>query len=109
MTATNEERRKSARMIRQSGDEHPSTWQNMRDIAGMPKDFTLPEIRNRLADLIDIETCRIDYDHVHLDYVCSECGEVFETGTYNSVNDDDEAFLKDFKYCPNCGRKVVKE
>ena len=53
--------------------------------------------------------CSIEYDTVHLDYRCSECGEVFETGTYNSVNDDDEAFFKEFNHCPNCGRKVVKE
>lgn len=54
------------------------------------------------------DCCRIEYDTVHLDYVCSKCGEVFETGTYFSIDEDDNAFPKDFKHCPNCGRKVVK-
>lgn len=55
------------------------------------------------------DCCRIEYDTVHLDYVCSKCGEVFETGMYCSIDDDDNAVLKDFKHCPNCGRKVVKQ
>lgn len=67
------------------------------------------ELCDRLADLIDPDTCRMEYDPVHNDYVCSKCGEFFDTATYGARNSDDEYVEKGFKHCPNCGRKVVKE
>lgn len=66
----------------------------------------------QLADLIEPEperTCRMEYDHVHCDYVCSACGEWHNTGTYDACDADDVILLRPYKYCPNCGAKVVDE
>ena len=58
-------------------------------------------------------TCRMEYDTVHRDYVCTECGEVFEVVSYASpwlnwmsCEWVESVTYKKFKYCPCCGAKV---
>lgn len=53
--------------------------------------------------------CQIVYDNVHQDYYCSSCGEIFDTGMYESRDADDGFDYKSFLYCPNCGAKVEEE
>lgn len=53
-------------------------------------------------------TCRMEYDTVHRDYVCTECGERYDSGTYTSVSDDDKYLLKPMRFCANCGARVVE-
>lgn len=113
---TDEERREVARMLRKTASRNPAEECALGGCVFKKHDCSayhscrecLEDAYNRLAYLIEPETCRMEYDTVHLDYVCSKCGEIFETGTYFSVDDDDNAFPKDFKHCPNCGRKVMK-
>lgn len=54
-------------------------------------------------------TCRMRYDPVHCDYVCTACGEWHNTGMYDACDADDVILLRPYKYCPNCGAKVVDE
>lgn len=54
-------------------------------------------------------TCRMEYDTVHHDYVCTACGERYDSGTYTSVSDDDKFLLKPMRFCANCGARVVDE
>ena len=53
-------------------------------------------------------TCRIEYDFVHCDYICSECGEWFETGGVLRSLHNGEVEHVSFKFCPSCGAKVVE-
>lgn len=106
---TNEEKRTAAKMIREAGDLFPSAWQRMRDILGMPKDFTLPQVRDGLADLIEPEpgrTCRFDLVEngpVYAVWKCSACGfEAAENKTDAGTN------VFDPNYCEDCGAKVVE-
>ena len=65
-----------------------------------------------LADLIDPKperTCRMEYDPVHCDYVCTACGEWHNTGMYDACDADDMILLRPYRYCPKCGAKVVSE
>lgn len=52
-------------------------------------------------------TCNLEYDTVHHDYVCTKCGERYDSGMYTSVSDTDKYLLKPMKFCTNCGAKVV--
>lgn len=52
-------------------------------------------------------TCRMKYDSVHEDFVCSACGEWHSTATYDACDADDCLVFRSYKYCPNCGAKVV--
>lgn len=66
---------------------------------------------HRMADLIEPEpkrTCSLEYDTVHHDYVCTKCGERYDSGMYTSVSDDDKFLLKPMRFCTNCGAKVVR-
>lgn len=54
-------------------------------------------------------TCRMEYDTVHHDYVCTKCGERYDSGTYTSVSDDDKYLLKPIRFCANCGARVVND
>lgn len=66
----------------------------------------------RLADLIEPapeRTCCMKYDPVHCDYVCAACGEYLDTPTYDACDADDRLVFKPYRYCPNCGAKVVDE
>lgn len=61
-------------------------------------------VAERLADLIEPEperTCRMEYDTVHGDFVCSECGAWVRTDAARTLCGSS------LKYCPNCGAKVV--
>ena len=59
-------------------------------------------VLRRYADLIDRPECRMRYDAVHADFVCSACGCLFE---YPSTFWHDKA--RGFRYCPSCGAEVV--
>lgn len=54
------------------------------------------------------DDCRLVYDPVHHDYYCTKCGEWFFTGAYEACDADDHFVYKDFRFCPNCGAKVVE-
>ena len=54
-------------------------------------------------------TCRMEYDPVHCDYICTSCGERYETDMYISISGDDRRFIKQKRYCPNCGARVMDE
>lgn len=56
----------------------------------------------RLADLIDRQTCR-DEDCLSRSFSCSACG--YEAWTYDDYCCDP----KDFSFCPNCGAEVVRD
>lgn len=46
-------------------------------------------------------TCRMKYDPVHCDFVCSECGAFVKKKIF---------FIKSsLNYCPNCGAMVIRE
>ena len=65
-----------------------------------------------LADLIEPEperTCRMRYDPVHCDYVCTNCGEWHNTGMYDACDADDRVLLRPYRYCPECGARVEVE
>lgn len=56
----NDERREAAGMVRRSGNQNPYVWQTIRDMLGMPKNFTLPQIQNHLAELIEPDEKLLD-------------------------------------------------
>lgn len=57
----------------------------------------------RFADLID-PTCKLRFDSVHQDFVCTHCGAWFDGfQTYNG-----HGKWNDMRYCPNCGARVVR-
>lgn len=60
---------------------------------------------NRRAE----RTCTIDYDDVHQDYVCSRCGERYESDMYAAATDDGRTVLMPMHYCPYCGARVVEK
>lgn len=62
-------------------------------------------IVDKLADLIDRPTCEMRYDSVHVDYVCSRCGQHYQ---YFETYDGDGHPVP-FKYCPTCGSEVVEK
>ena len=57
----------------------------------------------RLADLID-PTCRLRFDSVHQDFVCTHCGAWFD----GFQTFDGHGKWSDMRYCPNCGARVVR-
>ena len=60
-------------------------------------------LANGLADLID-PTCRLRFDSVHQDFVCTHCGAWFDgPQTYNG-----HGKWNHMRYCPSCGARVVK-
>ena len=60
----------------------------------------------RLADLIEPEerTCRLTYDTVHDDMVCSSCGAWLDMVAYSELETSGQ-----MRYCPVCGAKVVDD
>jgi hypothetical protein len=64
------------------------------------------ELHCRLADLIEPEerTCRLTYDTVHDDMVCSSCGAWLDMVAYSELETSGQ-----MRYCPVCGAKVVDE
>lgn len=76
---------------------------------GLERAVHASEICDRLADLIEPEperTCRMEYDHVHCDYVCTACGEWHNVATYDACDADDRLVFKPYRYCPKCGARV---
>lgn len=70
------------------------------------------ELHARLADLIEPEperTCCLKYDAMHGDYTCSSCGEWLDTAIYDACDANDCIVFKPYRYCPNCGAKVVEQ
>ena len=53
--------------------------------------------------------CRMEYDPVHCDYICTSCGERYETDMHISISGDDRHFFRPMRYCPNCGARIIKE
>lgn len=51
-------------------------------------------------------TCRLAYDSVHADYVCSSCGEWLEDTDYDAYAGE-ERVRRPYRFCPSCGAKVV--
>ena len=55
----------------------------------------------------------VSYDVAHCDkFVCSKCGIILEDWVETKYDEDDgEAYHYEyeFKFCPNCGRKIVEE
>lgn len=56
--------------------------------------------------------CHMDYDPVHCVYICTSCGERYETDMYISdmyisISGDDRRFFKPMRYCPHCGARVI--
>ena len=64
--------------------------------------FIRPRSLEAAAPAHAVETCRMEFDTVHHDCVCSACGAFVRTDA--SRRWDGAASLK---YCPNCGRKVI--
>ena len=59
-------------------------------------------VLDRLADLIDRQTCRNEEDSYDRTFLCSACG--YEAYTYSDSNCNPH----DFSYCPECGAEVVE-
>lgn len=62
-----------------------------------------------VLDADGVRTCRMEYDTVHCDYVCTSCGERYDADMYISISGDDRHFFKPMRYCPNCGARVMDE
>lgn len=72
------------------------------EVAGKFSHEVEKETYAALADLID-PTCKLKFDFVHLDFVCTSCGAWFdEFQTY-----DGHGRWNDMRFCPNCGARVV--
>lgn len=52
-------------------------------------------------------TCTLDYDPVHKSYVCSSCGVWLATCTYRAQTWCNQFYEMRFRFCPNCGARVV--
>lgn len=97
---TNDERREVARRLRDNAGQKPGwviPWAAFNDAY----EHEGAELLNRLAELIEPEerTCRIyDTDHGFEDSIrCDACQMTFRRP------------WQPFKFCPNCGAKVIQE
>ena len=113
---TNEERREVAARLRVLSSHREVDKELVEDALGLYMGECIdgydPVSVMELADLIEPEperTCRMEYDPVHCDYVCTACGEWHNTGMYDACDADDRIVFKPYRYCPNCGAKVVGE
>jgi DNA-directed RNA polymerase subunit RPC12/RpoP len=68
-------------------------------IVRLPNDCAYREL-----DLIERKTCRMRYDTVHIDYVCTNCGAFFQYPEYY----DEIGDAVPFNYCPHCGAQVIE-
>lgn len=60
----------------------------------------------------ELDFCKIEYDKVHQDYVCLNCGALFESDYFYSPSSDEKdstSKMVNYKYCPNCGCRLKKE
>ena len=113
---TNEERREVAARLRVLSSHREVDKELVEDALGLYMyeciDGYDPVSVMELADLIEPEperTCRMEYDHVHCDYVCTACGEWHNTGMYDACDADDRIVFKPYRYCPECGARVEVE
>ena len=117
MKPTNDERRAAAIRVRRLVHEKRPTVGEfykclVRAVMGTWDYYCPDDLINRLADLIEPEperTCRMEYDPVHCDYVCTNCGEWHDTGMYDACDADDRIVFKPYRYCPECGARVEVE
>lgn len=114
---TNEERREVAERLRNLDAYEiryaEQFYEELNDTVMNSWDFhSFQGLADRLADLIETapeRTCRMEYDHVHCDYVCTACGEWHNTGMYDACDADDRVLLRPYRYCPKCGARVEVE
>lgn len=69
---------------------------------GLERNALCSEVFKRLADLINLPTCKNLATHLVDELVCSACGERVDIAYLDS--DDDYRV----RYCPGCGAKVVE-
>lgn len=108
MTVSDQRREEIVRELRYiSGN--PPEWATSASVVAEFLDVDYPvkwrdsgELFSMLADLIERGTCRNE-DCSGRSFFCSACG--YEAWTY----DDSCCDPSDFSFCPDCGRKVVRE
>lgn len=97
MSVSNEECRAMAKKLRYVANDDLGGLSLQRQLAEITKaeDGSWRGVMRRLADLIDRETCHLVEDD---DWrtACSECGCT-------------ALCMLDASYCPECGRKVVRD
>ena len=115
---TNEERREVAAKLRALAAANPgglgiarvnAVLGESQRILGTRGLKSVAHVIERHADLIEPapeRTCRMEYDPVHCDYVCTACGEWHNTGMYDACDADDRVLLRPYRYCPECGARV---
>ena len=64
------------------------------------------ELHNRLADLIDRPTCH-DTEELVDSFTCSSCGFSERNIVFNPFTYSFRTIKQGWKYCPNCGARVV--
>lgn len=72
----------------------------------MERDVKIVELDGK--EFVPERTCHMEYDPVHQDIVCSNCGTAFYDGTVTIVIRSEPHMLHNinFKNCPVCGAKV---
>lgn len=53
-------------------------------------------------------TCRMEHDPVYLYYVCTSCGVRHGMEMYDVRDANGLVFLYPYRYCPECGARVVE-
>lgn len=129
---TIEERREAARKLRETGKEVGEgalLWYHISRALGVDLTIGGEAAANVLAELIEPEperTCHFEPDVTEIKYdendneietgepaedcsafECSECGYLVLYDPYIGWFDYCEPYKPHFKYCPNCGAKVV--
>lgn len=129
---TIEERREAARKLRETGKEVGEgalLWYHISRALGVDLTIGGEAAANVLAELIEPEperTCHFEPDVTEIKYdendneietgepaedcsafECSECGYPMLYDPYIGRFDYCEPYKPHFKYCPNCGAKVV--
>lgn len=65
------------------------------------------------AGIGKMKTCKNESDNNPVDeFICSECGFITEDFSEKRIDEDDGDVTYhefEFRYCPNCGAKVVEE
>lgn len=109
MKPTNDERREVAARLR---EPYPR-FTNLVDAFGLTAPVPIHELRYHLADLIEPEerTCRNiageDDREWGNPFICSECGaDPHDAESYYCGFSSGE---HDWRFCPNCGAKVMEE
>lgn len=111
MATSDERRREVAENLREIDEAWPTLVDDLEEdplrfgalaMAGILACVDDRAVFRRLADLID-PTCKLRFDSVHQDFVCTHCGAWFDGfQTY-----DGHGKWNDMRYCPKCGARVV--